>query len=84
MTTNAEYTGKKLTVVVFRGCGVVATHQLPKLRMRVRFPSAAFFIASLRLMCGWLIAANFAAIGVVGRLGQRRLQERRRRLGSWC
>ncbi len=25
-----------------RGCGVVATRQLPKLEMRVRFPSAAF------------------------------------------
>jgi hypothetical protein len=36
---------KTLTTVVFRGCGVVATHQLPKLRMRVRFPSAALFLA---------------------------------------
>ena len=84
MVTNAEYTGKRRVGVIFRGCGVVVTHQLPKLRMRVRFPSAAFFISSRCLICGWIIAASFAAIGVVGRLGQRRLQERRRRLGSWC
>gem|GEM_PF-4143399 len=38
-----EYTADSLAIVVFRGCGVVVTHQLPKLRMRVRFSPAAFF-----------------------------------------
>ena len=30
MVRNTEYTVKTLLVLVFRGCGVVATHQLPK------------------------------------------------------
>ena len=49
MVTNAEYTGKRRVGVIFRGCGVVVTHQLPKLRMRVRFPSAALLALQLLL-----------------------------------
>ncbi len=47
MLQSREYTVKILVVIVFRGCGVVATHQLPKLRMRVRFPSAALFVPQI-------------------------------------
>ena len=34
MVANAEYTEKRRVGVIFRGCGVVVTHQLPNQRER--------------------------------------------------
>ncbi len=50
MSETVEYTDNYRVGSVFRGCGVVATHQLPKLRMRVRFPSAALVRAPMHLV----------------------------------